>query len=300
MKISFYIALSLMTLSFGGCTSTPDGYRINGNEVRYVYRDLKSNTWINKAIPADAATFQSFEDGFHLAKDKNHVFKRGEIWDTFDASSFEVLSASYYGDKNGLYFGETSLDSPDRSTFKIMSKHLAVDKNALFYRGKRLDLCDAATLEIPNNRISYQYIYDSQCAYYLTAWATPKAGFRVNENLETFREISPYHAKDSESVFAGGVKIEGADPASFTVIGSSTGADQNAVFYRHNRIVDADRNSYKSLGSYGVDKHAVFYKGRIIKGADPKTFETLPREKFNSPEARDANNFYSRGSVVTP
>jgi len=306
----------IFVILIAACASMPDGYHLEGNEVRYVYRDFKSNTWINKAIPADAATFQSFEDGFHLAKDKNHVFKRGEIWDAFDAPSFEVLSDFYYSDKNGLYYKAKLIDQHeqlDRATFIAPSPNWAGDANTAMYKGQRLDLCDRATFVFPPesdppSAIANPYAYDAKCVYHVFTIGYTLVS-RLTEDRENFTVLSQFYAKDSASVYNRGRLIAAADPATFEVIGNRYARDAKQAFYTGRLIPAADVETFETLEpleslsrGYARDKRHVYKSGQIIEGADVATFEIVPRPKSGPYpyDSRDAFRTYKFGKPVSP
>jgi len=125
-------------------------------------------------------------------------------------------------------------------------------------------------------RKSATHVYNSSCDIFAGA------------NPETFVELNYFYGKDGNSVWFDGVvgsntalpptKIDGADPATFTLILDSNGP-----------------GGFSS--EYTKDKNHVYVYGQLIQGADPATFTIYnpPRQSPCEYDAQDDTGLYLFG-----
>lgn len=122
---------------------------------------------------------------FRSFNNMNWRVERREVQNA-DAESFETVSRSgglYAKDANGVYFEGTSLSNADPSTFQVLD-----------WRGK--------------------YSRDAHQAYWSSIPFTNDP-----DNLEL---LTRSYSRDSNNVYYASKVVEGADPASFVVDGTST------------------------------------------------------------------------------
>lgn len=76
--------------------------------------------------------------------------------------------------------------------------------------------------------------------------------------------------------------------------GSAFRHSKVAVYFRYERLTDADVNSFEVLtGEYAQDKSHIFYQQKILEGADQRSFVSL-----TSGWAKDQNHAYYRGAAI--
>lgn len=87
--------------------------------------------------------------------------------------------------------------------------------------------------------------------------------------------------------------IAGSDPSSFTALADGYARDRNSAYHRGGRIEGSDSESFIALNVYAKDKTGGYFFGERIAGSDGPTFETL-----NSIYALDKNTAYCRGKKI--
>lgn len=86
--------------------------------------------------------------GFGYAKDKNNVYRNGEVIDYMDAKTFEYLDVTYSKDANNVYRNGKKFIAADPETFEIMSSEgYSKDKNFVYYHGEILEGVDPKTFK---------------------------------------------------------------------------------------------------------------------------------------------------------
>jgi DKNYY family len=96
-------------------------------------------------------------------------------------------------------------------------------------------------------------------------------------------------------VYVNTIPIDGADPATFRVVGDAYGQDDRHLFY-FTEPIDVDAASFQSLGrDYARDSSRVYWQGKPVAGADPATFRVLDP---NWECAADATRAYYELSVI--
>lgn len=150
----------------------------------------------------------------------------------------------------------------------------------------------------------------------------------ADTNAATFKDIGDDYAIDNMHVYYRGSIIDGADPATFSVIKEwGWSRDSTHIFagrrqieacdhktfkfftnvwqgdskcvYRSGKVLpSADPNSFKAINFwYGKDNEHVFFSYTLIEGADAETFHLLPGPCVVC--ARDKNRCYREKEVIS-
>ena len=119
-----------------------------------------------------------------------------------------------------------------------------------------------------------------------------------------------YWGKSSTACFLGGIRLRGADPASFRVLNYAYAMDKTAVYTTSGRISDAELAAFQVLDNgqndsgapqgYAKDSRQVYFhngdgKVKIIKGAEVSSFRSLGDTYF----ARDEKRIYAYGKQLS-
>ena len=118
-----------------------------------------------------------------------------------------------------------------------------------------------------------------------------------------------YWGKSSADCFLGGIRLRGADPASFRVLNYAYAMDKTAVYTTSGRIPDVELATFQVLDNgqndsgapqgYAKDSRQVYFhngdgKVKIIKGAEVSSFRSLGDTYF----ARDEKRIYAYGKQL--
>ena len=118
-----------------------------------------------------------------------------------------------------------------------------------------------------------------------------------------------YWGKTSTACFMGGIRLRGADPASFQVLNFAYAMDKTAIYTTSGRVPDAEPATFQVLDDgqndsgapqgYAKDSRQVcFHNGdgnvKIIKRAEISSFRSLGDTYF----ARDAKRIYAYGKQL--
>ena len=119
-----------------------------------------------------------------------------------------------------------------------------------------------------------------------------------------------YWGKSSTACFLGGIRLRGADPASFRVLNYAYAMDKTAVYTTSGRIPDVELAAFQVLDNgqndsgapqgYAKDSRQVYFhngdgKVKIIKGAEVSSFRSLGDTYF----ARDEKRIYAYGKQLS-
>ena len=228
----------------------------------------------------------------HYSADAHHVFFKLRQIPGADPASFEVLPLMNKGeedefrtiylarDAHDYYVRDIPLHVADYSSFRRINNRWAVDNQDVYYFGRESEMFDV--IRSP--------VFDSR----------------------NFHVISYCFASDGHYVYHEGTIIEGADPATFKVVGNNNNIsqDKNHVYYatekRPLRNVYAlkhksefldisfhtddttvynpkllpmpEGTDYTTIHEIGTDwyadKERVYYENRIVPEADPETFKS--------------------------
>lgn len=118
-----------------------------------------------------------------------------------------------------------------------------------------------------------------------------------------------YWGKSSTACFLGGIRLRGADPASFRVLNYAYAMDRTAVYTTSGRVSGADLATFRVLDGgqnesgapqgYAKDSQQVYFhngdgKVKIIKGAEVSAFRSLGDTFF----ATDDKRIYAYGKQL--
>ena len=118
-----------------------------------------------------------------------------------------------------------------------------------------------------------------------------------------------YWGKSSTACFLSGIRLRGADPASFRVLNYAYAMDKTAVYTTSGRIPDVELAAFQVLDNgqndsgapqgYAKDSRQVYFhngdgKVKIIKGAEVSSFRSLGDTYF----ARDEKRIYAYGKQL--
>ena len=120
-----------------------------------------------------------------------------------------------------------------------------------------------------------------------------------NIDIKSFKILDENtYASDNFHVYFEGITMEGADPASFSLLSADQARDNVHVYYRGAIIPGAAPKSFKSLDAeWGKDSHAAYYHLQPFKVCDPETFGFI-WEPGTSVWESDAQCVYSNGSKL--
>ena len=118
-----------------------------------------------------------------------------------------------------------------------------------------------------------------------------------------------YWGKSSTACFLGGIRLRGADPASFRVLNYAYAMDKTTVYTTSGRIPDVELATFQVLDNgqndsgapqgYAKDSRQVYFhngdgKVKVIKGAEVSSFRSLGDTYF----ARDEKRIYAYGKQL--
>ena len=224
--IRSFTALLLNSFLFAGCQNS---YKEIDGAIYYNWSNgatMKSEN--NLVKEADVATFESIKNKGKavLGKDKNHVYKEGEILEFADPKTFESINEWYWKDKDKVFFlsvygNKCVIENADPKTFEVLKNFWAADKNNVYYIDKTLLNTDIKTLE----PIDKDWAKDNQSYYY--------QHLKVNGlDYKTAQILSPYYIKDAKQVFFENKLVKDADAKTFKADDfSGFGHDAKNMFY---------------------------------------------------------------------
>ena len=118
-----------------------------------------------------------------------------------------------------------------------------------------------------------------------------------------------YWGKSSSSCYMGGIRLRGADAASFQALNYAYAMDISAVYTTSGRIAGADTSTFQILDNgqndsgapqgYAKDKNNVYFhngdgKVKVLKTADVCSFQSLGDTYF----AKDCRHIYAYGKIL--
>lgn len=94
---------------------------------------------------------------------------------------------------------------------------------------------------------------------------------------ETFRDIGDKYAVDNAHAYHEGVVINGANPASFSIIKKwGWSRDSKNIYASRRRIETCDVDTFTFLtNDWQVDRRCVYWLGELLPLADPVTFSVI-------------------------
>ena len=221
-----------------------------------------------------------------------------------------------YEIKGGLvYSNDKLIEGADPLTFEFISGDLSKDINHLYLDNSILPYVDSKTFK----HIGGSYYRDKNKVYYT---CIQNCVISINgADPETFQDISflvdgsmdtSGHsiARDRKNVYYQNTIVEGADSATFVLLGGKFAKDKSKIYYiagysvGYNIFSEADFATFEYLGneksssvSYSKDKNNVYRNSGIpviIPGADSATFRVI-----GGKYAVDKNTLYSQGRSIS-
>jgi len=142
-----------------------------------------------------------------------------------DVESFQSLSGGYGKDSKYVFFTENITEDADPDTFEVIDFHTGKDKLFIFRSGKKCKKCDK----------------------------------------DTFTVLPHKKYKDKNFVYQGQgngmLVVEGADPATYTVLNNWFSKDATNAFENVHKIIGADAESFK-LAKCGLSEVSAEDKNR--------------------------------------
>lgn len=235
------------------------GYHVRGSKIFFL------PNWTSRAWEIEGVDLATFEfplpkgTDADYAKDKQHVYWRGNQIPGVDPKTFEILDSGYVRDASNVY------------------------RNGIL-------ICDdAAHFEM----VSGNFVKNSHTVYRLYPATTP-----ISDDPAHFREISAQDGysfcADLAQVYVNGNAIPGVDPATFRVLQGGYTRDAEQSFYFDEPMPEGTKiDSLEILtGAYAKDAARVYHLGHVVEGADPATF-VVTDDKFQW--AKDARQEYEQG-----
>ncbi|MDT8389287.1 MAG: DKNYY domain-containing protein [Lentisphaeria bacterium] len=197
-----------------------------------------------------------------------------------DAASFQVLSEEYTKDKDKVYykwispgrFWVVELPEADATSFEVLGFNLARDKKNVWWYGKVQSGVDAATVELVRDGFVWK---DVQSVWY-------QHNTIVGADARTFLHIGSGYYMDKTNVYWGPDPIEGADLATFKVLGDSfVAVDRNMVYRSGERLPQMDPGTCKFIlhDPYGYqvisDNNGVYLNKLKFLHAVPNNFKMI-------------------------
>ncbi|MEO8447878.1 MAG: DKNYY domain-containing protein [bacterium] len=151
------------------------------------------------------------------------------VLEDLDTETFVSINDGYGKDKNKVYSGYNVIENADPSTFEFLGGPFSKDRNNAYFDDKVLSSNGPGFHLIKGQDISTGFGY----------------------------------ASDGSFVFQGDMKLENADPSSFTYVAMFNGNyltyDRNNVYFNNHPIQDANGSGFKKLsGFYFTDNKNVW------------------------------------------
>lgn len=199
-----------------------------------------------------------------------------QLLDEADAESFVAINDNFGKDKNHVYYYARIIPKADPATFTYLASAYSKDKNR-GYSGDELISNDGAHFNIVPN---------------------------PNETATSVSAEGIPFAHDSQRVYKDTYIIEGADPATFTMVSMFNGIyltyDRRRVYFHEQPLAGADGATFRKVSDFhfitkegawglalGRDTH-----WEPMADVDLATFTGLGKDR-----ARDKNHVYS-GNVI--
>lgn len=256
---------------------------------------------------ADPKTFQiliSLRDSNTsetLARDRNHVFYGGEYVPTGDVSTLQVLG-EYAKDKNNLYFQGVVMPGLDTSTVQVLGLDIIADRNGLYRANssppRKLALVDRPTFKILPRMMrlndKYYFAEDKNFDYY-----NDGGGYLVDSKPDTkdFRKLGCGYYYFGGQLYYELYLLDGADAATFRVLGSPENPDQDIERCQDFYAIDKDHRYEFELQVRPQDTYRNHQIDMLL--ASPEDRKKLSQTKQTYvciPEYRPGTNFgFSQG-----
>lgn len=246
------LASAVTLVISGGCAQgKPSGFSASGYHVRgskvYYHGGFGISSPV-EIVGADGGSFQKLDD---------------------------VEPASFYGrDKASVYYCGKPIPGADPASFTRLRNTYALDAKQVYYQGYAISK-DPANFKLLDELAGK----DSRRVYW--------CGHVISEDAPNFRYIGhsgavAYH-RDRQQVLANGIKVDGADPATFRLLSHAYSRDARRVYQLTKSVPGADANTFQVLTRwYTRDARQVFWDGKLIAGANPDSFVILNEDSHCS------------------
>ncbi len=249
-----------------------------------------------KAITsADVASFAAVDE--HYARDNNQVYyctehrdgqtyyttKKQEIYTLDNAlpASFKSIGNGYAKDSLHAYFDGFTFPVKDLSTLASIDRNFAKDAVHAYFNMHTVAGSDGKTFEV----LQRNYARDTAQVYFFDYNGEVIDGiYTVPCNRATFEVLDYPYSKDTTAVFYKAQKIGNADAATFTVLQDGYAKDAHAVYYQNKKLEGADAATftpfkdnelYADAWYYARDKEAVYCLDKKLAGAVVDAFKVL-------------------------
>lgn len=192
-RLLILLALAVQT----GCTSWH--YRVDGEKVVFGIRSWNHGPLDYVVSGADVASFRTLKDGY--AKDRAHVYLKGDLIPGADPASFEILKDGYARDSHHVFLSRCSLDGADPATWSLIAEYWSRDATWVFQGYSVVSGAKPAT---------FRYVGDG--------WAID--GATAYHHLGLYADDC-----DQPSSSLRLTRFEGIDPSTFEVIDGFTAKD---------------------------------------------------------------------------
>lgn len=247
-------------------------------------------------------------ENIYYYKGYNRIVKDSILLNDADLKSFEVLPKErslqlYAKDKNHVYYKGQAINNVDAKTFSTLFKienrpPVYTDSQHIFYQGKRLSEIDKKTFrKVGDLYVDKNNVYKSDLTILKDADAK---SFEVIGDSDSYKDFKNVYSSDLSI-------IKGADPTSFKFLfylskyknpEKGIGIDKRQVFYGVKIIPGADPQSIRRLENTEecmIDKNNVYFQTKIIKGADPNKVAAI---KDRTKEGHFLDAYIANGTEV--
>jgi len=215
-----------------------------------------------------------------------------------DASTFKALSNEFAQDKNWIYGVGSPILDVDRESFKIISGYYALDKNHIYFQSNPIPEADPLTFKI---------LYTDKSIARDKSFVYRGNTVIKGANPDTFSPIgTTYYWKDENGIY-----VPSHFPSQFlgngevTILGKPYIGLGNKVLYQGDEVTPApDLKTFKELSAYyAIDAQHAYYQTRQIPDTDSSTFELIntvwgTQQGVYHQYAKDKNGVYASGQRI--
>jgi len=215
------IGLCAVALLLSGCAQ---GYKNEHGQWAFVFWNEGNGRQVESVKQAEAASFEQLKP-WEYARDKNHVYWRGDIIASADPRTFEHVAGRYTKDNQHVFIDQRIVKDADPATFQKVhgEEILGRDKNDFYYGDEPFHVLDAASFEMINDG----WAKDSR-AYYAYGYAHYIR--RADCDYMSMKILNGSWAKDKNRAYYQGIPIEGVDVNSFRVTGEFSAIDNHRAY----------------------------------------------------------------------
>ncbi len=199
----------------------------------------------------------------------------------------EVVGHGYTRKGEFIYFKNQRIDQAGKEDIDEFAKFI----------GHPLKLCsnvDAVSFKA----LSEEYSKDKNKAYY--KWISQDHFWVVElpmADANSFEVVGFNFGKDSKHVWWYGKVLPGVDPLTVEIVNDGfVWKDAKSVWYQHEKITDADVNTFRHLEqAFYCDATRVYWSSTPLEGADPNTFRTFGDD---SPYGADRHSVWKGATKI--